>query len=246
MKHANSILHLRRQQLAQSTRAFRARGSRAQRCEECLLPIANCICADRPGITCDSAFCFLMYHGEAYKPSNTGRLIADIAPDNYAFAWHRTEHDPQLLALLADPQYVPILVFPHQYAETHRQIHRPQQAIAAGTGSKLLFVMLDGTWREAKKMFRSPYLQHLPVLGIQPQQLSRYLLRDAPMSHQLCTVEVGIEVLRLAGEETAASALAVYFDRFSECYAVLKPHLLAKARAVPSPVPTPGPPNPSR
>lgn len=231
MPHANAILHLRQQQLARSTRTVPIRGSRVLRCERCLLAQPDCICAERPTLTCRSAFCFLMYHGEACKPSNTGRLIADIAPDHHAFLWHRTEHDPRLLALLQDPRYAPILVFPHEYAAPQRCIARPQQVAGLNAGKTPLFVMLDGTWREARKMFNSPYLAGLPVLGVQPRQASRYLMRDAAMSYQLCTVEVGIAVLHLAEETAVADALAAYFTRFCRNYAAIKPRLLDKARA---------------
>lgn len=229
-QHPNAILNLRRQELAQSTRVFRARGSKVIRCDHCLLPQADCICCDRPAITCRSAFCFLVYKGEAYKPSNSGRLIADVAPDHHAFLWQRTVHDPALLALLADPRYAPMVVFPHVYAEDHRRLHSPLALDTVRAGRIPLFVMLEGTWREARKMFKSPYLASLPVLGIQPQQTSRYLMRDAALDFQLCTAEVGIEVLKLAQEQPAAQALAEYFTTFCQRYAVIKPHLLDKQR----------------
>ncbi len=230
MSHANSILQLREQELQQSTRVFRARGSKVIRCDTCLLPKPDCICQARPMVRCRSACCFLMYKGEAYKPSNTGRLIADVAQDNHAFLWQRTEHDPRLLALLSDPCYAPIVVFPHEYAEPGRRIHAPIQADTIAQDKIPLFIMLDGTWREAKKMFRSPYLAALPVLGIQPVKGSDYLMRDAALPHQLCTAEVGIEVLRLAGDTEAANALADYFSTFCRHYTVIKPHLLEKQR----------------
>lgn len=230
--HCNSVMQIRQQELAQSTRPFRSRGSKVIRCPVCLLPQADCICAARPTVTCRSAFCFVMYKGEAYKPSNTGRLIADVAPDNHAFLWDRTCPDPRLLALLDDPAYAPVLVFPHEYAQAPRCIHDPLQLPAVVAGRKPLFVMLDGTWREAKKMFRSPYLQALPVLGFQPEAASAYLMRDAALAHQLCTAEVGIAVLQRAQEPAAATALQDYFTLFCQRYTVVRPHLLEKARAL--------------
>ena len=230
MPRSNSILMLRLQELSQSTRIFRARGSNVLRCDACLLAQPTCICSAKPDITCRSAFCFLVYKGEAYKPSNSGRLIADVAPDNHAFLWQRTVHDPALLALLADPRYAPMVVFPHAYADDHRKLHSPLELDAVQAGKIPLFVMLEGTWREAKRMFKSPYLASLPVLGIEPQQSSRYLMRDAALAHQLCTAEVGIEVLRLAQEHAAADALANYFATFCQRYTVVRPHLLDKQR----------------
>ena len=166
-----------------------------------------------------------MYTGECYKPSNTGRIIADVITDNHAFVWDRTKPDPALLALLTNPCYAPIVVFPQQYAEAARCINTPSDVSAVQQGKTPLFVMLDGTWREAKKMFKSAYLTNLPVLGIQPEQASSYALREAAHLHQLCTAEVAIEILKLAADHDAAAALQQYFNLFRRAYIVGKPHL---------------------
>lgn len=221
MSHINSVMALRERELKRTVRVFNARGSRVIRCPLCLLPVPDCMCAAKPEASSRSAFCFVMYKGEAYKPTNTGRLIADVAPENFAFVWDRTQPDPELLALLQNPRYAPIVVFPQQYAEAQRCID------SVSTGDKIpLFVMLDGTWREAKKMFsKSPYLDSFPVLGIQPEHSSLYQLREAAHEHQLCTAEVGIAVLELAGDLQASSDLADYFAVFRKNYIAGKPHL---------------------
>ncbi len=218
----NSVLALRLKELQRTTKPFNARGSRVIRCESCLLPKPDCICAAKPAATAKSAFLFLMYTGECFKPTNTGRLIADVAAENFAFVWDRTQPDPALLALLANPRYRPIIIFPTQYAEPARcleQVEWQQDKIP-------LFIMLDGTWREAKKMFvKSPYLDQFPVLGIQPEAASSYQLREAAHLHQLCTAEVAVEVLKLAGDHQAAADLASYFATFRRQYIIGKPHL---------------------
>ena len=118
--------------------------------------------------------CLIMADTEPLKPSNTGWLIADVVKDTSAFVWSRTAVDPDLLTLLANPQWAPYLVFPGEFAAAERVVTEVQ----VPTGKRPLFVLLDGTWSEAGKMFRkSPYLNHLPVLSLQPEQLSRYALR---------------------------------------------------------------------
>ncbi|MBV2129605.1 tRNA-uridine aminocarboxypropyltransferase [Arsukibacterium indicum] len=221
----NAVLELRTEQLAQSKRVFNARGSKVVRCEHCLLPASECICAAKPLAAGSCAFCFIMYTGECYKPSNTGRLICDVIADNHAFVWDRTQPNPALLTLLTDSRYAPVLVFPQQYAAAERCLQDSTELHQATEGKIPLFVMLDGTWREAKKMFKSAYLAKLPVLGIQPEQASRYALREAAHLHQLCTAEVAIAVLAMAGEHDAASKLGDYFSEFRRAYLVGKPHL---------------------
>lgn len=226
----NSVLALRERELARTTKPFNARGSKVIRCPQCLLPRQDCICAFKPEPCAKSAFLLLMYTGEAYKPSNTGRLIADIAADNHAFVWDRTQPDPALLALLRDEKYAPVVIFPTQYATPERCIALPPQvkssAVNAANQKIPLFIMLDGTWREAKKMFtKSPYLDGFPVFGIQPQVASQYVLREAAHLHQLGTAEVAIAVLAAAGDLQAAQQLADYFTIFRRHYMAGKPHL---------------------
>jgi len=230
--HINAIMALRERELAKTRKPFMARGSKVIRCATCLLPQTGCICACRPSPLEGSAFCFIMYYGEAFKPTNTGRLVADVVRDSHAFLWDRTRPDPAMLALIRRPDYRPILVFPRQYAEPGRCIERPDEVLAPGDGRKPLYVMLDGTWREAKKMFRSEYLAAMPVLGVEPQTPSAYQLREAAHLHQLCTAEVAVQVLALGNDQAAASALSDYFGAFRRSYIAGKPHMVFRDAGV--------------
>ena len=211
----NSVLALRAQQISESRREFNARGGKMDRCEQCLIAKHYCICEGAEYASCDAAVCLLMYHNESFKPSNTGRLIAEIVPDNYAFRWDRTSPDPALLALLSNEQYQPFVIFPAEDVETDRVVTQVEPV----AGKTPLFIFLDGTWREAKKMIRkSPYLDNLPVLSITAQKLSDYRLRVAPHAHQLGTAEVAIMVLALANEVDASTKLEQHFIKFRDAY----------------------------
>jgi len=228
MHHKNAVISLRDRELLNVTRPFLARGSKVNRCPECMLGRHLCICDYRPRVDSSCSVCLIYYQGEVFKPSNTGRLIADVVQDNHAFQWQRTQIDRALQDLLADPGYQPILVFPHEYAQASHCITHPQELASVQQGKKPLFVLLDGTWREAKKMFRSDYLQALPVLGIQPKLASAYHLREAAHLHQLCTAEVGIALLGLQGDAEAAAALEVYFQTFRKHYLAGKANVVLK------------------
>ncbi|HTE05277.1 MAG TPA: tRNA-uridine aminocarboxypropyltransferase [Planctomycetota bacterium] len=206
----HAVARLRAERLARSTRIPHARGSRCERCAGCRLPPTHCVCAWRPTVPARSGFCLLMHDIEPLKPSNTGWLVADIVPGTEAFPWTRTEIDPRVPALLGDPGWQPYVVFPASYAPS-----RAVTEVAPATGRRPLFVLLDATWPEARRMFRrSPYLDALPVLGLHTGQLSRYRLRQAPREGQLCTAEVAALCLALAGEERAARALDAWLDVF--------------------------------
>lgn len=215
-KPGHAVNRLREEAVARSTRPFKARGARVQRCPGCQLARWACICAQRPTLDCEVSFCLIMHAYEPLKPTNTGRLIADCLPDTRAFVWARTEVDPELLALLADPRYQPYVVFPGEYALPDQPVHR---VVEPEAGRRPLLIILDATWTQARKMFRkSPYLASLPLLSLHTERLSRYRLRRSSRDDHLCTVEVAAACLALAGEERAAEQLDDYFELFSQGY----------------------------
>lgn len=180
------------------------------------------MCALRPSVATRAGVCLLMADIEPLKPSNTGWLIADVVADTFAFGWARTETDPALLALLADPQWQPYVVFPGQYAAPDRVVHAvpPSPGPLPGEAAKRpLFILLDGTWGEARKMFgRSPYLDALPVLSLEPEQISQYKLRRSGRDDHFCTSEVAALCMNLAGEHVAEQTLEAYLAVFTHHY----------------------------
>ena len=211
--------------LSQSTRPFLARGGSIPRCKHCMLLPYLCICSIKQTVDSQGAFLLLMYDDEILKPSNTGRLIADIIPDTHAYIWSRTEPNSDMLALLADPTWQPIVIFPAEYATAERTLMSPPIVTYLNEGKRPLFILLDGTWAQAKKMFRkSPYLDSLPVLSFSPEKLSQYIMRKATKDNQLATAEVASLVLDSLGEVENAHLLTLLFSTFKENY------LLGKSR----------------
>ena len=236
MPHA--VSRLRAARLALSTKPFLARGGfKRERCEGCRLVPSHCLCSLRPATPTRAGVCLLMADIEPLKPSNTGWLVADVVADTFAFGWSRTAADPALLRLLGDPQWQAHVAFPGEYAAPGRVVHTvlPADTVsnAGGAGGaarvgpaagdlpprRPLFILLDGTWAEARKMFsRSPCLSALPVLSLQPAEASHYKLRRSNRDDHFCTSEVAAQCLHLAGEHAAAQTLAAYLDVFTHHY----------------------------
>jgi len=221
----NAVHRLRTERLAGAAKPFRLRGGLAERCPHCRVVHSHCLCALRPSVTTRAGVCLLMSDIEPLKPSNTGWLIADVVTDTFAFSWARTQVEPALLMLLAQPQWQPYVVFPEDRVSPERVVTAllPPEAghpDASGVApQRPLFVLLDGTWSEAGKMFRkSPYLNALPVLSFAPEQVSNYRLRRSSHSNHLCTAEVAALCLALAGEPRAAEVLTAYLDVFTDHY----------------------------
>lgn len=217
MPHA--VARLRAARLARSSRPFLARGGfRRERCPGCRLLPSHCLCAWRPSVATRAGVCLLMADTEPMKPSNTGWLIADVVADTHAFGWARTETDPALPALLNDPQWWPCVVFPGEYVAAERVVHAVPPPSAIGP-RRPLFILLDGTWAEARKMFRrTPALDALPVLSLQPDQASTYQLRRSCRNDHFCTSEVAALCLGLAGDTRAGQVLAAWLEVFTHHY----------------------------
>lgn len=212
--------------LERSTKPFNARGSRITRCPFCHVGTQHCLCDYQPDLDTHVAVLLIVSENEVFKPSNTGRLIADTIQETYVYQWHRTEPDTDMLALLANPDYFPVLVFPAENETDQKRVltQVPQHA----TGRKPLLILLDGSWREAKRIFRkSPYLCGLPMVSIEPDSLSRYMMRKSDNEKHLATAEVASLVLDKFGEQVAAQTLRLWFEAFRESY------LLSKSRSKP-------------
>lgn len=238
--HAVHRLHQYRKSI--STTTYKARGQRVVRCQLCQLAKQFCICDIAPNkdqVQTTAAFLLLMYDTEVLKPSNTGKLIADLIPDTFAFLWSRTQENRELLAVLNDDKWFPMVVFPQEYADEERQVFTNKVSIP--DGKRPLFVMLDGSWREAKKMFRkSPYLDRFPMVSFDAKtalidtepnclsnitnqtspvgQDSRYTVRKTELEHQFSTAEVAARVLDMHGENKNAHVLDLWFDVFNYQY----------------------------
>jgi hypothetical protein len=225
----HAVARLRAVRLAASAKPFLARGSGGGRCLGCRLVVSHCLCALRPVLPTRAGVCLLMGDIEALKPSNTGWLVADVVSDTWAYGWSRTAVHPDLLALLANPQWQAHLVFPGEFADPARVVTEllPAALVETDEAARFseavakcpLFVLLDGTWAEAGKMFRkSPYLDRLPVLSLHSSTASNYRLRRSSRADHFCTAEVAAQCLALAGEPRAADTLAAYLDVFTTHY----------------------------
>lgn len=225
--HAVHKLYAQRKAL--STKPFGARGKKLVRCHSCLLGQQFCTCEFRRQLKTNVSFLLIMYDDEVLKPTNSGRLIADLVPDTHAYIWSRTQTDESMLALLTHDDYQPYLVFPGQYANPGQEILSQVHDAKTGPGADFnhgvsgaalkrpLLIMLDGSWREAIKMFRkSPYLHHLPLLSFDPKVLATYALRKGSHDFQLGTAEVAALAIEAAGEAQNGLVLSTWFDLFVE------------------------------
>lgn len=179
----------------------------------------NCICSHEPKLTSAAHFVLLTHPNECRKATNTGELMMRTLPHCERVIWDRVNSPTALIEKLEDPAYQVWLLFPAD--DTH-----PATPFVAHSSSSTsiitttpLFVLLDATWQEARKMVRkSPWLANLPRLSLTPTALSQYQLRRNQQAGNLCTCETGIALLSLLNEPQQAEQLQRYFTAFSDVF----------------------------
>lgn len=111
--------------------------------------------------------------------------------------------------LLVDPQWHTEILFPG--AGTPLVSATPDAVMPRR------LVLLDGTWRKARKLlYLNPVLQRLPKVALPAGLLSRYRLRKAPRPGALSTLEAGVEALQLIEPQTDFSPLLRPFEALIE------------------------------
>lgn len=190
-----------------------SRGYRNSRCPGCQLPKKLCICGELPKVNSQATFWIVMHPFEYDKPTNTGRILKECLSDTKIIFWERTAPSKALIdAINSNNTY---LVFPEEYKTLNNTVVETLDLSATNPH----FILLDGTWKQARKIFRqSPYLHKLPVLSMQFDQKSIYQLRRPSSSHHLCTIEVAIALLRLNNDITQSEQINQYFRRFVNQY----------------------------
>lgn len=184
-------------------------------CNKCGLPIINCICNFVPKIKTKAKILILSTERELYRPSNTARLLKLTNPESTELIlWERTNPSKKLLEYINSKEYEIYILFPTENDEALEITFEHKSSEKTP-----VFIILDGTWKEASKMFRkSEYLMKLPRISLNPLHKSEYTLRKGASEGELCTIEAAIEVLKLNCEFENAKAIKGVFNLFLKSF----------------------------
>jgi DTW domain-containing protein len=223
----NQFHRLRATCKAASTTQFLARGKSVVRCDMCQLAEFACLCDWMPKIKSRCEFILIMHRFEVFKPTNTGRLVADVLPNNtHVFSWSRTEPAPELLALLNDKHRQCFIVFPvNDENESEHQEKKRRRVFSEIPVGELTptFILLDGTWKQSGRMFHlSRWLEGVACISFSDAILGDYMkgytMRKSHQDHFLSTAESAALCLRMANEVSNSETLLNYFQLFNEHY----------------------------
>jgi DTW domain-containing protein YfiP len=152
-----------------------------------------------------------MHRREArHQRTGTGRLCHVALPNSEIIEGLAFDRHPRLDDLLADTAWLPVLLWPGEGSRSIGEILpalHPAQPAAPRPAP--LIIILDGTWSQARTMFRdTPALHGLPRVGITPTAPSAWVFKRQPSAACLSTLEAIHQLL----SDLAAAGLDHYGD----------------------------------
>ncbi len=149
------------------------------RCKRCYLVEAWCLCACVPTVQTRVGLTVLRHFLETPKSTNTARIAALALPRCEVVEFQ--EPNAALDARLAQLKDAWVL-FPGEGA--------------APEGAPANLVVLDGTWRQARKMMKKiPALARMPRYPLSPPVRARQRLRQSPHPENRSTLEAIADAL---------------------------------------------------
>ncbi|MFZ5441019.1 MAG: tRNA-uridine aminocarboxypropyltransferase [Myxococcota bacterium] len=174
------------------------------RCKRCLILQAQCVCGVVPTVATRTEVIVVRHEREGWKSTGTARIAA-LALPNLKLVEYCEDAEPAastLPALVGGAQ----LLFPTPDATPLTPDEVPARLI-----------VLDGTWRQARKMYaKLPMLHGVPRRTL-PERAARVLrLREAHFEAGRSTLEAIAEALALLEGEALAAPLFALHDAYVE------------------------------
>jgi DTW domain-containing protein len=164
-------------------------------CYRCFWPKSLCWCSTISPIDTRTKIIILM-HPKEYKEEKaaTGRFTHLCLQNSEIHMGIDFDSHKIVQEQIHDMRYFPMLLYPGKDS-----VNLSGSGVLSGFlhDRQLLVILLDATWRNARKMFnRSPTLQKLPRIGIVPEEKSRYLIKRQPNDRFLSTIEAAHELMK--------------------------------------------------
>ncbi len=173
-------------------------------CKTCSYPTIQCICDLVPSLSGSVKVWILQDKKESRHAKNTARLFilgykpAQIVQVDDPEQWHTF--------LQSVTTKNTVLLYPDDKA-------KPLEILATDESSDYSnIVLLDGTWRKAKKMlYTHDVLASFPMVSFTMPPKSHYVIRKSPSENALSTFEAATYALDLLSTEFDSQAMTSFF-----------------------------------
>ena len=188
---------------AGAVRSLTAQGQPG-RCQRCWILESHCICASVPAVVTRTEVLVVRHDRESFKSTGTARIAA-LALQNLRILSFGENSEPARTELPAEMGPGTHLLFPTEES-------------APWDGSAVTrLVVLDGTWRQTRRMFSKLTSMHsAPRLAL-PEKATKVLrLRDSKFEAGRSTLEAIAEAIALLEGEAVAAPLHALHAHYVE------------------------------
>jgi DTW domain-containing protein len=175
-----------------------------EQCWRCRKARVQCVCGLAPRVENRTEIIVLQHKNERRHPLGSVRLL------KLSLARLRVE--------VAFRESIPALALPPGTGLLYPAVDaRELTALSPGERPAAL-VVLDGTWSQAKRMFRESHWLHvLPRFKLQPPAPSRYRIRTEPSPRHVSTLEaVALALVALEPDTAGIAEMVTAFDQMIE------------------------------
>jgi DTW domain-containing protein len=185
------------------------------RCKRCWVKQPHCVCGEVPRLTPRTEVLVVRHQREGWKSTGTARIAA-LALPGLACLEYGDDAQPAQGALTPALLEGAALVFPAEAAPP------------CDPATVRRLVVLDGTWRQTRRMYRRlPALHALPVLALPPRAAPALQLRHSTFEEGRSTLEAIADALGLVEGPAVAAPLhalhALYVQRTLQARGVWSP-----------------------
>lgn len=175
-------------------------------CPDCDFLKSRCLCDTLKVIPNNVHLIVLQHPTESKHPLNTVRIMKKSFKEMTVLVGEDFSNDLILNTLLCDPKNECALLYPGDEAKV-LNADAPSQEITH-------LILLDGTWRKAKKIFMlSKNLHTIPSIKLAPETTSDYRIRKAPSDQSLSTLEASTMALQFLEPTLDTSAAILSFQK---------------------------------
>jgi DTW domain-containing protein YfiP len=176
-------------------------------CLECDFLKSRCLCDTLKSIPNNVHLIVLQHPTETKHPLNTVRIMKKSFQELSIMIGEDFTNDLKLNTLLCDPENECAVLYPGESSSLLNDSNERAKTLTH-------LILIDGTWRKAKKIFMlSKNLHTLPMLKLDPQDQSEYKIRKAPSEDSLSTLEASIEALKILEPKLETSAASLSFKK---------------------------------
>ncbi|PKH06874.1 tRNA-uridine aminocarboxypropyltransferase [Moritella sp. Urea-trap-13] len=174
--------------------------SKRKKCTVCDKALAACICQHITKIDSVIELIILQHPGEVKNAIGTARILNLSLPQCQIIVGENFTDNAQLNDILNDPTRQCFLLYPSEDSIAAEnladKVNRSMENEGLDANINRTFILLDGTWRKAFKMYQSSINLHtLSAVRLNAEQQSQYTIRQTSIEGGLSTVEAGFLLL---------------------------------------------------